>query len=542
MADTAFDAPTNRLTILNFAAESHVDRSIDGPRTFIDHEHRRHLRAPRGGPRSPIRLECCGAPATAFRFLHVSTDEVYGIARRDEGYFTEETPYAPNSPYSASKAAADHLVRAYHRDLWPAHRSIDQLLEQLRPLPVPREADPADDPERARGQGAPDLRRRRERPRLDLRRPTTATGIVACPRGRAARRAVRCSAATASARTSRWSTRSATCVERHRPASRATPPWSARGLDAYTLISRNSSRTARATTGATPSTRARSRRELDWRPVTPLRRGPRPRRCAWYLDNEWPGASRSRSRRRPPRPASDSLSRFELRNESTMSPDQGERISMKGILLAGGSGTRLAPGHPAGLEAAPAGLRQADGLLPALVADAGRDPEIILIISTPTDTAALRAPAGRRQPVRVWTSSTSHPGRSPTASPRPSSSAADWIGGTPSPSPSATTSSTGTGSRDAIRRAAQTTDGATVIGYHVHDPERYGVVEFDADGGNTLSIEEKPEKPKLELRGDRASISTTIRSSTFRSNLTPSARGELEITDVNLAYLEQRSN
>ena len=97
--------------ILNFAAESHVDRSIDGPRAFIDtniggtfellEAARRHFAS-----LSEVEKEC-------FRFLHVSTDEVYGSLGA-EGYFTEETAYAPNSPYSASKASADLLVRAYH--------------------------------------------------------------------------------------------------------------------------------------------------------------------------------------------------------------------------------------------------------------------------------------------------------------------------------------------------------------------------------------------------------------------------------------------
>lgn len=97
--------------IVNFAAESHVDRSIDGPAAFV------HtnvvgtlslLEAARDYWRS---LE--GAAREAFRFLHVSTDEVYG-SLGDTGKFTEDTPYAPNSPYSASKAASDHLVRAFH--------------------------------------------------------------------------------------------------------------------------------------------------------------------------------------------------------------------------------------------------------------------------------------------------------------------------------------------------------------------------------------------------------------------------------------------
>ncbi len=97
--------------IVNFAAESHVDRSIDGPAEFVQTNVVGTL-----GLLESVRdywraLE--GSAREAFRFLHVSTDEVYGSLGA-EGKFTEQTPYAPNSPYSASKAASDHLVRAFH--------------------------------------------------------------------------------------------------------------------------------------------------------------------------------------------------------------------------------------------------------------------------------------------------------------------------------------------------------------------------------------------------------------------------------------------
>ncbi len=96
--------------VMNLAAESHVDRSIDGPGEFIQtnivgtfrllQESARHWRS-----LSPDRR-------TQFRFLHISTDEVFG-SLGDKGFFTETTAYAPNSPYSASKASSDHLVRAW---------------------------------------------------------------------------------------------------------------------------------------------------------------------------------------------------------------------------------------------------------------------------------------------------------------------------------------------------------------------------------------------------------------------------------------------
>jgi dTDP-glucose 4,6-dehydratase len=95
--------------VVNFAAESHVDRSIDGPEEFL-HTNIvgtfRLLEAARQFWRAP--------DVTGKRFLHISTDEVYGSLGA-EGYFTETTPYDPSSPYSASKAASDHLVSAYFR-------------------------------------------------------------------------------------------------------------------------------------------------------------------------------------------------------------------------------------------------------------------------------------------------------------------------------------------------------------------------------------------------------------------------------------------
>ena len=98
--------------IINFAAESHVDRSIDGPEEFVQTNvvgTFRLLEAALGYYRSLSEDE-----ASAFRFLHVSTDEVYGSLEPTDPAFCEEKKSEPNSPYSASKAASDHFVRAYH--------------------------------------------------------------------------------------------------------------------------------------------------------------------------------------------------------------------------------------------------------------------------------------------------------------------------------------------------------------------------------------------------------------------------------------------
>ena len=101
--------------IVNFAAESHVDRSIDGPAEFIQtnivgtsvllQEALKYYSTLKGGG------------SERFRFHHVSTDEVFG-SLSESGFFTEETPYDPSSPYSASKASSDHLIRAWHRTFY----------------------------------------------------------------------------------------------------------------------------------------------------------------------------------------------------------------------------------------------------------------------------------------------------------------------------------------------------------------------------------------------------------------------------------------
>ncbi len=98
--------------ILNFAAESHVDRSIDDPSAFVQTNVVGTFVLLEGARRMWRDLE--GEARDRFRFLHVSTDEVYG-SLGPEGAFTEQTAYAPNSPYASSKAAADHLVRAWNR-------------------------------------------------------------------------------------------------------------------------------------------------------------------------------------------------------------------------------------------------------------------------------------------------------------------------------------------------------------------------------------------------------------------------------------------
>jgi dTDP-glucose 4,6-dehydratase len=121
--------------LVNFAAESHVDRSIDDPTAFV----RTNVVG------TQVLLDAAvdhwRSRAPEFRFLHVSTDEVYGDLAPDEPAFTEHTPYRPSSPYAASKAAADHLVRAWHRT-WDLPTLITNCSNNYGPRQFPEKLIP----------------------------------------------------------------------------------------------------------------------------------------------------------------------------------------------------------------------------------------------------------------------------------------------------------------------------------------------------------------------------------------------------------------
>ncbi|MFR4415909.1 MAG: dTDP-glucose 4,6-dehydratase [Akkermansia sp.] len=129
--------------VMHLAAESHVDRSIDDPGNFMTTNVMGTFSMLQAALEYYRSLE--GEKKERFRFHHISTDEVYGSLGK-EGLFTESTPYRPHSPYSASKASSDHLVRAWH-DTYGFARADYQLFQQLRPLPVPGKTDSRGRPE-----------------------------------------------------------------------------------------------------------------------------------------------------------------------------------------------------------------------------------------------------------------------------------------------------------------------------------------------------------------------------------------------------------
>ncbi len=265
---------------MHLAAESHVDRSIDGPGGLHRDQRRRHLHAARRGAAAYWR----GLPAdrqAAFRFVHVSTDEVYGSLGH-EGRFTEETALRPELALFGEQGGVRPSGARLAPDLRPAG-DRHQLLEQLRPLPVSREADSAHDHQGGGRRGAAGLRQRRERPRLAPRRGSRARHPRGADRGPARARAT-ISAAPASGRTSRSSARSA------RPSTRSCPSRASAGRERLiTFVADRPGHDARYAIDD-----AKARRELGWQPRGASSRASR-RPCAGISSHrDWWEAIRAR--------------------------------------------------------------------------------------------------------------------------------------------------------------------------------------------------------------------------------------------------------
>ena len=193
--------------VIHLAAESHVDRSITGLAGLRPNQHRRHAHCCSRRP-GAIGSICRSEQRDGFRFLHVSTDEVYG-SLGPTGFFQRDHALRPKLALLGIEGRIRPSRAGLAPDLWSAGAHL-QLLEQLRALPVSREADPAHDPQRRRGQAAAGLRRRLQRARLALRGRSCARAL-----GDPARAAVRArstmSAAAASAPICRSSSRFARC-------------------------------------------------------------------------------------------------------------------------------------------------------------------------------------------------------------------------------------------------------------------------------------------------------------------------------------------
>jgi dTDP-glucose 4,6-dehydratase len=276
--------------LVNFAAESHVDRSIDDPGAFLRTNVMGVFELLEGARHHVAALP--PPEAASFRFLHVSTDEVYG-SLGPSGLFSEETPYAPNSPYAASKASADHVVRAYH-ETYGLPVLITNCSNNYGPYQFPEKLIPLMILNAVEGKPLPlygDGRNVRDWLYVE---DHCAGILLALEKGRPGERY---NIGGSNERTNRQVVEAlCAALEAERPAA-GNPALSARGIGSYAdLVTLVKDRPGHDRRYAIDATRART--ELSWRPRHDFDSGLL-RTVRWYLEHhDWCEAVQSGSYRR----------------------------------------------------------------------------------------------------------------------------------------------------------------------------------------------------------------------------------------------------
>ena len=460
-------------------------RSTDLPRSC---RRTSSARSPCSNPRSPTGARSPLDVQDGFRFLHVSTDEVYG-SLGPVGRFTEETPYAPNSPYSASKAASDHLVRAFHHTYGLPTLTTNcsnnygpyQFPEKLIPLMILKALRGEPLPVYGDGRNVRDWLYVRDHCRAIQRVLAIGrVGEVYNVGGDAERENIQVVRAILKRLDERQPLAGGATARRpdhlREGPPRARPP----------LRDRRDARSGATSAGV------RRRRS---------RRGSRRRSTGTSTTRAGCSACRDGSYR------GERLGVATARHDSSRKrhDDQGHHPRRRRRHAA-------ASAHAVDQQAAAAGVRQADDLLPAEHADAGGHPR------DPRDQHAARAgavPATARRRLAVGHR---HPLRRAAAAERARQAfiiGREFVGGQAVvPGARRQHLLRPRLHRRAAARAATRTHGATVFGYWVRDPERYGVAEFDADGPGRLASRRSPRSRSRTTRSP-ASTSTTTRVCDF---------------------------